>query len=52
MITTARHCCDGRCQNGQPCASFAAPIEIDGPYTRGWRRLLRDLWSWIAGDTP
>lgn len=48
---SARHCCDGRCHGGQPCASFA-PIEMDGPYTTGWRRLLRDVWAWIMGDTP
>ncbi len=50
-MTTARRCCDGRCQGGRPCASFA-PIEMEGPYARGWRQLLRDVWAWVIGDTP
>lgn len=50
-MTTARRYCDGRCQGERPCASFA-PIEMEGPYARGWRQLLRDVWAWVMGDTP
>lgn len=43
-----RHCCDGRCANGQGCPAFA-PGVIDGPhwpYAPKWRRAAR-MAGWL-----